>query len=165
MSFSGVENQWQPHWLDGLNVPPGSGVSVRLSAGIAIGRTAYTLAGVAGKRHRVYRFWPRIADIPDALMARIVTLKPIVSLNRQEAQIAAERAGMDVDTLGVQWQHRYGAALIIRHDKDGAAGMKATHRVMFLRFPPPSSIPLAQATAMRAVRLPVWRQDGVWRMP
>ena len=24
MSFSGVENQWQPHWLDGLNVPPGS---------------------------------------------------------------------------------------------------------------------------------------------
>lgn len=54
-------------------------------------------------------------------MARIMALKPIVSLNRQEAQIAAERAGMDVDTLGVQWQHRYGAALIIRHDKDGAA--------------------------------------------
>ena len=43
-------------------------------------------------------------------MARIMALKPIVSLNRQEAQIAAERAGMDVDTLGVQWQHRYGAA-------------------------------------------------------
>jgi hypothetical protein len=32
-------------------------------------------------------FGPRIADIPDALMARIMACKPIVSLNRQEAQL------------------------------------------------------------------------------
>ncbi|STQ10656.1 putative sugar kinase [Enterobacter cloacae] len=37
---------------------------------------------------RLSIFGPRIADIPDALMARIMALKPIVSLNRQEAQIA-----------------------------------------------------------------------------
>jgi hypothetical protein len=30
-------------------------------------------------------FGPRIADIPDALMARIMACRPIVSLNRQEA--------------------------------------------------------------------------------
>jgi hypothetical protein len=31
-------------------------------------------------------FGPRIADIPDALMARIMACRPIVSLNRQEAE-------------------------------------------------------------------------------
>ncbi|WP_336242283.1 PfkB family carbohydrate kinase [Enterobacter cloacae] len=122
MSFSGVENQWQPHWLDGLNVPPGSlvylsGYQLASPSGELLTRWLESLENVTA----FIDFGPRIADIPDALMARIMALKPIVSLNRQEAQIAAERAGMDVDTLGVQWQHRYGAALIIRHDKDGAA--------------------------------------------
>ena len=66
-------------------------------------------------------FGPRIADILDALMARIMACRPIVSLNRQEAELAAERLGVEVETLGTQWQQRFGAALIVRHDKDGAA--------------------------------------------
>lgn len=36
-------------------------------------------------------FGPRIGDIPDALLARIMACRPLVSLNRQEAEIAAER--------------------------------------------------------------------------
>lgn len=122
MSFSGVENQWQQSWLDALNVPPGSLVSL----------SGYQLASPSGERLTRWLeglrdvtafidFGPRIADIPDALMARIMACKPIVSLNRQEADIAAERAGMHVDTLGAQWQQRFGAPLIVRHDKDGAA--------------------------------------------
>jgi hypothetical protein len=73
-------------------------------------------------------FGPRIADIPDALMARIMACRPIVSLNRQEAQIAAERFGVEPENLGAQWQQRFGAALIVRHDKDGAPGMTVTLR-------------------------------------
>lgn len=122
MSFSGVENQWQQRWLDALNVPPGSLVSL----------SGYQLASPSGERLTRWLeglrdvtafidFGPRIADIPDALMARIMACKPIVSLNRQEADIAAERAGMHVDTLGAQWQQRFAAPLIVRHDKDGAA--------------------------------------------
>lgn len=122
MSFSGVENQWQQSWLDALNVPPGSLVSL----------SGYQLASPSGERLTRWLeglrdvtafidFGPRIADIPDALMARIMACKPIVSLNRQEADIAAERAGMDVDALGAQWQQRFAAPLIVRHDKDGAA--------------------------------------------
>lgn len=122
MSFSGVENQWQQIWLDALNVPPGSLVSL----------SGYQLASPSGERLTRWLeglrdvtafidFGPRIADIPDALMARIMACKPIVSLNRQEADIAAERAGMHVDTLGAQWQQRFAAPLIVRHDKDGAA--------------------------------------------
>lgn len=122
MSFSGVENQWQQSWLDALNVPPGSLVSL----------SGYQLASPSGERLTRWLeglrdvtafidFGPRIADIPDALMSRIMACKPIVSLNRQEADIAAERAGMHVDTLGAQWQQRFAAPLIVRHDKDGAA--------------------------------------------
>ncbi|WP_432224039.1 PfkB family carbohydrate kinase [Enterobacter wuhouensis] len=122
MSFSGVENQWQPSWLDGLNVPKNSLVSL----------SGYQLASPCGELLTAWLeglrdvtafidFGPRIADVPDALMARIMACGPIVSLNRQEAEIAAERFGFAVDTLGAQWQQRFGAPLIVRHDKDGAA--------------------------------------------
>ena len=122
MSFSGVENQWQPSWLDGLNVPKNSLVSL----------SGYQLASQCGELLTAWLeglrdvtafidFGPRIADVPDALMARSMACGPIVSLNRQEAEIAAERFGFVVDTLGAQWQQRFGAPLIVRHDKDGAA--------------------------------------------
>ncbi|MCP5979079.1 sugar kinase, partial [Klebsiella pneumoniae] len=45
-------------------------------------------------------FGPRIADIPDPLMARIIARKPVVSLNRQEAELAAEWLGVNVEQLG-----------------------------------------------------------------
>ena len=46
--------------------------------------------------------------------------RPIVSLNRQEAGLAAERLCVEAENLGAEWQQRFGAALIVRHDKDGA---------------------------------------------
>lgn len=121
MSFSGVENQWQQRWLEALHVPPASLVYL----------SGYQLASPCGELLTSWLeglqtiaafidFGPRIADIPDALMARIMACKPIVSLNRQEAQIAAERFDMAPARLGAQWQQRFGSALIIRHDKDGA---------------------------------------------
>jgi len=121
MSFSGVENQWQQSWLDALVVPPHSLVSL----------SGYQLASPCGDLLTHWLeglrdvtafidFGPRIADIPDALMARIMACKPIVSLNRQEAVIAAERLDVPVEALGKAWQAHYGCPLIVRHDKDGA---------------------------------------------
>ncbi|WP_368544828.1 PfkB family carbohydrate kinase [Enterobacter soli] len=122
MSFSGVENQWQPSWLDGLDVPPESlvylsGYQLASPCGALLTGWLEGLRNVTG----FIDFGPRIADIPDDLMARIMACKPVVSLNRQEAQIAADRLGVAVDSLGTQWQQRFGSALIVRHDKDGAA--------------------------------------------
>ena len=121
MSFSGVENQWQQRWLDGLSVPEKSLVYL----------SGYQLASPSGELLTAWverlqdvtlfiDFGPRIADIPDPLMARIMARKPVVSLNRQEAELAAEWLGVNVEQLGTQWQQRFGAALIVRHDKDGA---------------------------------------------
>lgn len=67
-------------------------------------------------------FGPRIGDIPEALLARIMACRPLVSLNRQEAEIAAERFALsaEITTLGKQWQEKFATPLIIRLDKEGA---------------------------------------------
>ncbi|EOI1353686.1 PfkB family carbohydrate kinase [Citrobacter amalonaticus] len=123
MSFSGVENQWNADWLAQLTIPPDSLIYL----------SGYQLASPCGELlvqwleglDRVMPFidfGPRIGDIPDALMARILACRPLVSLNRQEAEIAAERFGLrqDVEGLGAQWVKRFAAPLIVRHDKEGA---------------------------------------------
>jgi sugar/nucleoside kinase (ribokinase family) len=121
MSFSGVENQWQQSWLDALVIPAKSlvylsGYQLASPCGELLTRWLEELNDVTA----FIDFGPRLADIPDALMARIMACKPVVSLNRQEAQIAAERLGVAVESLGEAWQDRYGCPLIVRHDKDGA---------------------------------------------
>ena len=121
MSFSGVENQWQQRWLDALHVPQNSlvylsGYQLAAPCGELLTRWLEGLRDVTA----FIDFGPRIADIPDPLMARIMACKPIVSLNRQEAELAAEWLGVNVEELGTRWQQRFGAALIVRHDKDGA---------------------------------------------
>lgn len=121
MSFSGVENQWQQRWLDVLNIPSKStvylsGYQLTSPCGELLTRWLEGLRDVTA----FIDFGPRIADIPDALMARIMACRPIVSLNRQEAEIAAERLGVAAENTGAEWQQRFGAALIVRHDKDGA---------------------------------------------
>lgn len=121
MSFSGVENQWQESWLAVLDVPETSLVYL----------SGYQLASPCGELLTHWLeglknvtafvdFGPRIADIPETLMTRIMACMPIVSLNRQEAQIAADRLGVEADCLGTTWQQRYSCPLIVRHDKEGA---------------------------------------------
>jgi sugar/nucleoside kinase (ribokinase family) len=123
MSFSGVENQWNADWLAQLRVIPGSLVSL----------SGYQLASPCGevlvnwleRQDRVtpfIDFGPRIADLPDALMQRLMACKPIVSLNRQEAEIAAALFGLpsEMPSFGQSWLDRFAAPLIVRHDKEGA---------------------------------------------
>ena len=123
MSFSGVENQWNADWLARLNIPRNSLVYL----------SGYQLASGCGELLVQWLegledvtpfidFGPRIGDISDALMARIMACRPLVSLNRQEAEIAAERfaLSLDVEGFGAEWVRRFAAPVVIRHDKDGA---------------------------------------------
>lgn len=123
MSFSGVENQWNADWLARLSIAPNSLVSL----------SGYQLSSPCGERLVEWLeglpdvtpfidFGPRIADIPTPLMARIMACRPIISLNRQEADIAAERFALPAQTqaFGHGWLETFNAPLIVRHDKDGA---------------------------------------------
>ncbi|MDY4349941.1 PfkB family carbohydrate kinase [Pectobacterium brasiliense] len=138
MSFSGVENQWSDSWLASLSVASGSLVYL----------SGYQLAAPCGERlvswlenlHNVtpfIDFGPRIADIPAGLMARIMALHPVVSLNRQEADVAADLLGVsaDVQTLGRAWRAAYRAPVIIRQDKAGAWYFDAASEGIVAPFP------------------------------
>lgn len=123
MSFSGVENQWNRQWLARLTVAPGSllyfsGYQLASPCGELLVEWLEELQDVTP----FIDFGPRIGDIPDALLARIMACRPLVSLNRQEAEIAAERFALsaEITTLGEQWQEKFAAPLIVRLDKEGA---------------------------------------------
>ncbi len=53
-------------------------------------------------------FGPRIGDIQDALLARIMACRPLVSLNRQEAEIAAERFALSAEITFIDFGPRIG---------------------------------------------------------
>lgn len=138
MSFSGVENQWNPAWLAQLTVPPQSLVSL----------SGYQLASPCGEVQVHWLeslrditpyidFGPRIADIPETLMQRIMACKPIVSLNRQEAEIAAERFRLPVATeaVGQAWLKKFAMPLIVRHDEEGAWYFSAEEQGLAAPFP------------------------------
>ncbi|MBA8305954.1 sugar kinase [Klebsiella michiganensis] len=138
MSFSGVENQWNPAWLAQLTVPPQSLVSL----------SGYQLASPCGE---VLVHWleslrditpyidfgPRIADIPETLMQRIMACKPVISLNRQEAEIAAEHFRLPVATeaFGQAWLKKFTMPLIVRHDEEGAWYFSAEEQGLAAPFP------------------------------
>lgn len=138
MSFSGVENQWNPTWLAQLTVPPQSLVSL----------SGYQLASPCGE---VLVHWleslrditpyidfgPRIADIPETLMQRIMACKSVISLNRQEAEIAAERFRLPVATeaFGQAWLKKFAMPLIVRHDEEGAWYFSAEEQGLAAPFP------------------------------
>lgn len=124
MSFRGVEHQWNQAWLDKLQLAPGTLLS--LSGYQLAGPCAELLVSWLESLNEVTAFidfGPRIADIPAPLLARIMACKPIVSLNRQEAAIAAEWlnvAAEDMAGICQAWLQRFDSPLIVRLDKQGA---------------------------------------------
>ncbi|MRG02450.1 PfkB family carbohydrate kinase, partial [Klebsiella quasipneumoniae] len=73
MSFSGVENQWNRQWLARLTVAPGSllyfsGYQLASPCGELLVEWLEKLQDVTP----FIDFGPRIGDIPDALLARIM---------------------------------------------------------------------------------------------
>jgi sugar/nucleoside kinase (ribokinase family) len=123
MSFTGVENAWDDGWLarlphhaDGLVYLSG----YQLTAPCAELLVSWLEAspGVTA----LIDFGPRIADISPVLFARVMACKPIITLNRQEAEIVAEQWQFpaEIAQLGNVWLERWQAPLIVRQDKDGA---------------------------------------------
>lgn len=119
LSVSGVENNWHQGNLNQL----------ALDQDAIIYLSGYQLASASGEKIVTWLeslpetillfidFGPRIAAMNALLLERILALKPIVSLNRQEAQ----HLGMqDSQPFVEQWFSRYGCPLILRIDRDGA---------------------------------------------
>ncbi|MCG7586629.1 PfkB family carbohydrate kinase [Photobacterium sp. OFAV2-7] len=119
LSVSGVENQWDQELLNSLPLQNDALIYI----------SGYQLASESGEllvswleslprtTDVFVDFGPRLAEIPAVLLERLLALKPIVSLNRQEAQIL----GMDdAESFTRSWYQRYQCPLILRIDSDGA---------------------------------------------
>lgn len=71
-------------------------------------------------------FGPNIAEIAPHVIAQLLTLNTIVTLNRQEAHyvqthwLRQNTPSLDIETIKHYWFQQYKNALIIRVDKEGA---------------------------------------------
>ncbi|MEF1341254.1 PfkB family carbohydrate kinase, partial [Vibrio rotiferianus] len=119
LSASGVENNWNQETLNQLSINDDaiiylSGYQLASACGAEIVNWLETLPSTV---QLFIDFGPRIADIDATLLERLLAIKPIISLNRQEA----EHLGMqDSPSFVEQWYSRYGCPLVLRIDSDGA---------------------------------------------
>lgn len=128
LSVSGVENQWDRQTLDSLHLHPNtlvylSGYQLASSSGEVL---ISWMASLPQEIDIFIDFGPRISDLSTELLSRVMALKPIVSLNRQEAEYIVSIFSGTSDTplnaqaLAADWVDRYACPLIIRVDKEGA---------------------------------------------
>ncbi|AKJ41230.1 PfkB family carbohydrate kinase [Pragia fontium] len=127
LSVSGVENLWDRHALDNLNLPPDtlvylSGYQLSAPCGEVLISWLESLPKTIGL---FIDFGPRLADISEQHLIRLLALKPTISLNRQEAELidihlSGTTRTLNVEVLAQDWMKRYQCPLIIRVDKDGA---------------------------------------------
>ncbi|EAS43773.1 kinase [Photobacterium profundum] len=119
VSVSGVENQWTRSLFASLTLADDALVYV----------SGYQLASESGEVLISWLeslpttvdifvdFGPRIVEIPPKLFSRLLALKPIVSLNRQEAEVLGMTSA---DMFTTSWFDKYQCPLILRIDSDGA---------------------------------------------
>ncbi|HHG8773985.1 TPA: PfkB family carbohydrate kinase [Raoultella planticola] len=138
MSFTGVENAWDDDWLARLPREAGGLVYLsgyQLTAPCAEKLTSWLEA--SPEVTALIDFGPRIADVAPTIFTRIMACQPIVTLNRQEAEIVAGQLQFPAETeqLGKAWLERWNAPLIVRQDKDGAWYFSATECGQAAAFP------------------------------
>lgn len=124
LSVSGVENNWDQETLNQISINDDaiiylSGYQLTSACGIEIVSWLETLPETI---QLFIDFGPRIADINANLLERLLALRPIISLNRQEAEyFGMQDSGMqDSQRFVEQWHSRYACPLVLRIDCDGA---------------------------------------------
>ncbi len=119
LSVSGVENDWNRETL--AQLPLEDDAIIYLSGYQLSSNSGETLISwlesLPGSISIFIDFGPRIADVDSGLFRRLLALKPIISLNRQEAEIL----GMtNINQFVQSWYAQYACPLILRIDSDGA---------------------------------------------
>ncbi|WP_158782364.1 PfkB family carbohydrate kinase [Pantoea sp. BAV 3049] len=131
LSVSGVENQWDEAMLAQFVLPERSWIYLsgyQLTAASGERLVAW-LEAQRGLHQLLIDFGPRLAVISDNLFQRVMALKPLVTLNRQEAGLMSERL-VGKGTAGSQqlmadWREHFDSGLIVRMDSEGAGYVSA----------------------------------------
>ncbi len=127
LSVSGVENHWDAALLSTL--PPLAAGWIYLSGYQLTSKSGDVLIDWLEQQTQPHQllvdFGPRLADIGDAQFDRIMARRPLITVNRQEAELLwKERLNateqFDAQQLMTRWQQRFGGALVVRLDSEGA---------------------------------------------
>jgi len=127
LSVSGVENQWDAALLGTLPQPAGRWIY--LSGYQLTSNSGEVLIDWLEQQMQPYQllvdFGPRLADIGQPAFNRIMDLQPLITVNRQEAELLwRERLcrpePFDAQQLMTEWQRRFGGAMVVRLDSEGA---------------------------------------------
>lgn len=135
MSVAGVGNLWTPETLAALSVAEDSWIY--LSGYQLISGAGETLLHWLEQRQIQQRifvdFGPRLADISRDHFWRMMALRPVITVNRQEAvllwqQLQRSTEHYTPEALMDYWQQQVPATLILRLDQDGAGYCSETSR-------------------------------------
>ncbi|MCG6217321.1 PfkB family carbohydrate kinase [Vibrio furnissii] len=119
LSVSGVENHWTQETLNQLSIHDDaiiylSGYQLASACGVEI---VNWLEHLPKTTQLFIDFGPRIVTMEASLLERLFAMKPIISLNRQEAEFLGMQ---DSRSFVEQWYSRYACPLVLRMDSDGA---------------------------------------------
>ncbi|TCV96814.1 PfkB family carbohydrate kinase [Biostraticola tofi] len=142
LSVSGVENLWDAQMLTAISPPADSWIY--LSGYQLTSRSGDVLVCWLEQLDLPYRllldFGPRLADLSDDMFARVMALKPLVTVNREEAALLwRERLGQttsyDSTQLLQQWRARFACPLVVRLDREGAGFCDELHMAWINALP------------------------------
>ncbi|MFJ5159879.1 PfkB family carbohydrate kinase [Pantoea sp. NPDC088449] len=132
LSVSGVENLWDATLLSTLPQPINRWIY--LSGYQLTSKSGDVLIDWLQQQSRPYQllvdFGPRLADIGDTQFEQIMACHPLITVNRQEAELLwYERLGQpepfDARQLMTCWQQRFAGAMVVRLDSEGAGFVNA----------------------------------------
>lgn len=120
VTVTGVENDWTPEILRQVDIQADSliflsGYQLVSSADETI---VSWLESLGPNVEIVIDFGPRIGDVPPEIVARLLALNSIVTLNRDEARFLGIDDPLEQSTA--TWSERHDCTLIVRRDKEGA---------------------------------------------
>lgn len=120
LSIAGVENLWSEELLQQIDLQDNALIYIcgyQLASATSEIIISW-LENLSIKVDLFIDFGPRIGALKPKLLTRILKLKPIISVNRQEAQILGMQE--DVPAFAQAWYAQHQCPLIIRLDQDGA---------------------------------------------
>ncbi|MDT0176534.1 PfkB family carbohydrate kinase [Enterobacter sp. BRE11] len=127
LSVSGVENLWETALL--CTLPQPEHRWIYLSGYQLTSKSGEVLIDWLERQAQPFQllidFGPRLADIGEAHFDRIMALRPLITVNRQEAELLwRERlslsAPFDAQQLMAHWRQQFSGAMVVRLDSEGA---------------------------------------------
>lgn len=135
LSVTGVEDKWDEAMLAAIPLKENGWLYLsgyQLTSRCA-DRLIHWLENLPVKQRLLIDFGPRLAHLDQQHWKRVMTLKPLITVNRQEAALLwqdrlDQNMPFDVKALMDLWSGRFSSPLVVRLDSEGAGFVQRENR-------------------------------------